>query len=109
MRYELRRILATIAVMALLAAITAVPAGATPVYGTCHGLDGYVGSYEWAVDEYGNYTDAIYIDECALEDLGAGPYDYDRVLEHELGHADGLDHSSDSFDTMYPVIMMEGT
>ncbi len=93
----------------LLAVATAMPAGATPVYGNCYGLGGYVGSYEWAVDEYGNYTDAIYIDECALEDLGAGPTDYDRVLEHEQGHADGLDHSSDPSDTMYPVIMMEGT
>ncbi len=88
---------------------TAKAVGATPIHSTCYGLGGTIGSYEWAVDEDGNYTDAIYIDECALEDLGAGPTDYERVLEHEWGHAAGVPHSSEPSDTMYPVLLIEGT
>ncbi len=94
---------------AALALTIAKPASATPVYSTCYGLGGDVGSYEWAVDEQGNQTDAIYIDECALDDLGAGPADYEKVLEHESGHAAGLPHSLDTSDTMYPVLWIEGT
>ena len=86
-----------------------MPADATPIYSTCYGLDGNVGSYNWEVDENGNYTDAIYIDECALEDMGAGPNDYARLLEHERGHAAGLDHSGEAYDTMYPVLWIQGT
>lgn len=109
----IRRV-AELSVAALLLAVAlvvgaAMPAGATPIYSTCNGLGGDVGFYEWAVDEYGNYTDAIYIDECALTDLGAGSTDYERVLEHESGHAAGLPHSSDTSDTMYPVMVIEGT
>lgn len=92
------------------AMVAAVPdrAEATPIYSTCYSGD-EVGRYEWAIDEYGNFTDSIYMNECALESLGAGPEDYQRVLEHELGHAQGLDHSSVTSDTMYPVIDIWGT
>jgi len=92
----------------LLAMATAMPAGATPVYSTCYELGGDVGYYEWAVDEHGNFTDAIYIDNCALDDLGAGAYDYERVLEHEQGHAQGLSHSSVPSGTMYPEMLITG-
>ena len=92
-----------------LAMAAAMPAGATPIYNTCYGLGGDLGSYEWAVDEDGNYTDVIHIDECALEDLGGGPTDYERVLEHEQGHAAGVPHSSEPSDTMHPVLWIEGT
>ena len=99
----------TILLGTALALATAKPASATPVYSTCYGLGSDVGAYEWAVDEQGNYSDAIYIDECALGDLGAGPTDYEKVLEHESGHAAGLPHSTDTSDTMYPVLWIEGT
>ena len=99
---------ATLLLGAALGVATAKPASATPTYSTCYGLGSDVGYYEWAVDEQGNFTDAIYIDECALEDLGAGPTDYERVLDHEMGHASGLPHSSDVSDTMYPVLFIEG-
>ncbi len=92
----------------LVAMATAMPAGAIPVYSTCYELGGDVGYYEWALDGHGNYTDAIYIDECALEDLGAGPYDYERVLAHEVGHANGESHSSDPSETMYPQLQIWG-
>jgi hypothetical protein len=100
---------ASILLGAALGLATAKPASATPISYTCYGLGGDVGYYEWAVDEQGNHTDAIYIDECALDDLGAGPTDYEKVLEHESGHAAGLPHSSDTSDTMYPVLWIEGT
>ena len=99
---------ATLLLAVTLAVATAKPASATPVYSTCYGLGNEVGAYEWAVDEQGNFTDAIYIDNCALDNLGAGPTDYERVLEHETGHAAGLPHSSDTSDTMYPVLLVEG-
>ncbi len=85
-----------------------MPAGATPSYSTCYELGSNIGLYEWAVDENGNFTDAIYIDNCALDDLGAGPYDYGRVLEHEQGHAQGLSHSHVPYDTMYPEMLITG-
>ncbi|MCA1718728.1 MAG: matrixin family metalloprotease [Actinobacteria bacterium] len=92
----------------LLAMATAMPADATPIYNTCYELGGSVGYYEWAVDEHGNFTDAIYLDNCALDDLGAGPSDYEQVLEHEQGHAQGLSHSSAPSDTMYPEMLITG-
>ena len=104
-----KRSVAAILLGAALGLATAKPASATPIYNTCYGLGGNVGYYEWAVDEQGNHTDAIYIDECALQDLGAGPMDYEKVLEHESGHAAGLTHSSYTSDAMYPVLWIEGT
>jgi hypothetical protein len=103
-----RLFVATLFLGAALAVATTKTASATPTYSTCYGLGDDIGSYEWAVDEQGNFTDAIYVDECALEDLGAGPMDYERVLEHEMGHASGLPHSSDASNLMYPVLLIEG-
>ena len=82
-------------------------AEATPVYSVCYPGD-EVGYYEWYDDGQGNFTDHIGINECALDRLGAGPIDRERVLEHELGHAAGYGHSDHADDTMHPYMVMWG-
>jgi hypothetical protein len=91
------------------ATATAVPdrAEATPVYSTCY-PGNELGAYNWAYDEYGNFSDFIEINECALDSMGAGPEDRARVLEHELGHAQGHDHSADYYDVMFPQMLITG-
>jgi hypothetical protein len=82
-------------------------AEATPVYNTCYPGD-ELGAYNWAYDKYGNFTDFIEINECALDSMGAGPQDYQNVLDHELGHAAGNGHSDDSAELMYPQMLITG-
>ena len=83
-------------------------ASEVPVYSSCWPGD-QTGYYHWEVDANGNFNHYIEINECALERLGAGPQDRERVIARELGHAAGLSHSSDPSGTMYPVILMTGT
>lgn len=81
--------------------------GYVPVYSTCYA--GYeVGSYSWYSDGY-TVSGTIYVNDCALQSLGAGPNDRARVIAHEQGHAAGLPHSYDPNDIMYPVTSMTGT
>ncbi len=81
--------------------------GYVPVYSTCY-PGNQLGYYSWYFDGYTTYGE-IYINECALQALGAGPNDRARVIEHEMGHARGLGHSSDPNSIMYPVTMITGT
>jgi hypothetical protein len=70
--------------------------GHVPVYSVCHSGYGYLAYYAWQSDGYGNVTGAVYVDDCLLADYGAGPYDRQRVIDHEMGHAPrGLSDSSD--------------
>ena len=65
-------------------------------------------SYNWYNDGYATYG-TISIDDCALDAMGAGPGDRERVLAHERGHADGLRHSDNPDDLMYPVVTITGS
>lgn len=64
--------------------------------------------YSWTNDGYATYG-TIAIDDCALDAMGAGPQDRERVLAHERGHANGLLHSDNPGDLMYPVVPITGT
>ncbi|MGI9049787.1 MAG: matrixin family metalloprotease [Rubrobacteraceae bacterium] len=81
--------------------------GYVPVYSTCF-AGSEVGYYNWYSDGY-TVSGTIYINDCYLQSLGAGPNDRVRVVEHEMGHAQGLPHSSDPNSVMYPVYVITGT
>jgi hypothetical protein len=100
-------LLVAAAVAVIMLGVTPDRADATPVYSACYPGD-EVAFYNWAYDEYGNFSDFIEMNECALDRLGAGPIDRERVLEHEMGHANGNCHSDHGGDIMYPYMVMWG-
>jgi hypothetical protein len=83
--------------------------GYVPVYSVCYSGTGYLGYYAWYYDGYGTVYGTVYVDDCLLADFGAGPYDRQRVIDHEMGHAYGLLHSSDPNNYMYPYYTITGT
>ena len=89
-------------------------------YGTSHAdSDGYIpvthscwagntlGLYDWSSNGYTTWGTVV-INECALDRMGAGPMDRQRVIAHERGHGRGLAHSSNPYSVMYPVYRITG-
>lgn len=67
-----------------------------------------LGFYSWYNDGFATYG-TITIDDCALASMGAGPGDRERVLAHELGHANGALHTDDPANIMYPTVSITGS
>jgi hypothetical protein len=76
--------------------------GYVPVYSVCYSGTGYLAYY-------GTVYGTVYVDDCLLADYGAGPYDRQMIIAHEMGHARGLPHSSDPNSYMYPYYTITGT
>ena len=83
--------------------------GNVPIYSVCYSGYNYGAYYSWYTDGYGNVHGTISVDDCLLADYGAGPYDRQRIIAHEWGHAMGLPHSSDPSSYMYPYYVIAGT
>lgn len=81
--------------------------GYVPVYYSCW-AGGEVGLYTWTSDGY-TTSGTITINQCLLDSKGAGPTDYQNVIAHEMGHSQGLGHSSDPYSTMYPTTPITGS
>ena len=87
--------------------------GLVPIYTVCFGTgssEPYVPGAAYIPYQNGDMVEGIILlDECVAEELGLGPTDIQRTIEHELGHARGLLHSDDPMDIMYPVVPVTGT
>jgi hypothetical protein len=87
--------------------------GYVPVYIVCLPEDPLLGDigggYIPMDDGFGGVEGVIFVNVCALEELGAGPSDIEYVIAHEMGHAQGLLHSDDPDDLMYPAYRITGT
>jgi hypothetical protein len=83
--------------------------GYVPVYSVCYSGTGAFAYYSYYSDGYGNVEGAVYVDDCLLADYGAGPYDRQSVIDHEMGHARGLPDSSDPNSYMYAYYTVTGT
>ncbi len=87
--------------------------GYVPVYEVCLPADPSLGDigggYVPRDDGFGGVAGVIFVNVCALAELGAGPNDIQYVIDHEMGHAQGLLHSTDPNDLMYPAYRITGT
>ncbi len=118
--------LSVAALLAVVAMAAPVPADAQEVDPSFADSDGYVpvyticlpedpllgdigGGYIPMDDGFGGVEGVIFVNVCALEELGAGPSDIEYVIAHEMGHAQGLPHSDDPNDLMYPAYRITGT
>jgi Matrixin len=87
--------------------------GYVPIIETCIPVDPSLGDigggYVPMDDGFGGVAGVIILNVCALAELGAGPNDIEYVIAHEMGHAEGLLHSTDPNDLMYPSYPITGT
>jgi matrixin len=87
--------------------------GYVPIYTVCFGTDSsepLVPGAAYIPIQTGEVVEGVILfDVCVAEELGLGPNDIQLAIEHELGHARGLLHSSDPNDVMYPVLPITGT
>ncbi len=112
------KLVAGVAVAAILAFVAAPDAaeaqtsiqadsdGYVPVVYSCW-AGSEVGLYTWYFDGY-TTTGTITINQCLLDSMGAGPADYQAVIDHEMGHAAGYGHGSDPYGSMYPTTTITG-
>lgn len=81
--------------------------GYVPIYRDC--LPNDLGAVYVPYYDGTSIIGSIVVNECAIERLGVGPNDLERLLEHEMGHAQGLLHSDDPNNIMYPYLPVTGT
>jgi hypothetical protein len=81
--------------------------GYVPLYHDC--LDNDLGALYVPYYDGTSIIGSIVINDCAIERFGVGPTDLQRLIEHEMGHAQGLLHSDDPNDIMYPYLPVTGT
>ena len=81
--------------------------GYVPIYRDC--LPNDLGAVYVPYYDGTSIIGSIVVNECAIERLGVGPNDLALLLEHEMGHAQGLLHSDDPNDIMYPYLPVTGT
>jgi hypothetical protein len=81
--------------------------GYVPIYRDC--LPNDLGAVYVPYYDGTSIIGSIVVNECAIERLGVGPNDLARLIEHEMGHAQGLLHSDDPNDIMYPYLPVTGT
>jgi Matrixin len=81
--------------------------GYVPLYHDC--LDNDLGALYVPYYDGTSIIGSIVINDCAIERFGVGPTDLQRLIEHEMGHAQGLLHSDDPNDIMYPYLPITGT
>lgn len=89
--------------------------GHIPVVSSCFaGNAGAIYKASWYVSPNGtpyNVQGVIYLNECRLAELGAGPQDRQNVIAHEKAHARGWDHheASPKVNPAYsPIIWIYG-
>ena len=81
--------------------------GYVPIYRDC--LPNDLGAVYVPYYDGTSIIGSIVVNECAIERLGVGPNDLALLIEHEMGHAQGLLHSDDPDDIMYPYLPVTGT
>jgi hypothetical protein len=81
--------------------------GYVPLYHDC--LDNDLGALYVPYYDGSSIIGSILINDCAIERFGLGPNDLQLLLAHEMGHAQGLLHSDDPNDIMYPYLPVTGT